>query len=264
MVDPEHGEAQRRDRRRDRQQDEQVDSKKKPSHSNPDARTRVTHWLDIAGSERDTRLDADRQSSGDGKHPFVREAADLAVDALETRQPERFIWVDVFGVTSKIGSRSTGQGELRKHNLWIPPSVGWSALDPRAQRLVADVLLLGNLADRGRRPSQREQRLRRANRRDLPPCLKGSRDPLDPNRAAGAAQNAEPGANCAGGCRFELCPYPPKGVQSYRAEISEAFCRRQHTLLGRQWGRHRSASWQGALPEELQQFWNDMARRARR
>jgi hypothetical protein len=264
MVDPDAGEARRRDRRRERAQEEQRDTQKKPAPPSPDPRTRVAHWLDIAGSERDTRLDADRESSGDGKHPFVREAADLAVYALESRQPERFIWVDVFGVTSKIGSRSTGQGELRKHNLWIPPSVGWSALDPRAQKLVADVLLLGNLADRGRRPTQREQRLRRANRHDLPPCLKGSRDPLDPNRAVGGAQNSEPGANCAGGCRFELCPYPPKGVQSYRAEISEAFCRRQHTLLGRQWGRRRSASWQGALPDELQRFWNDMARRARR
>ncbi|MEH0575842.1 MULTISPECIES: hypothetical protein [Streptomyces] len=28
---------------------------------------------------------------------------------------------------------------LYGHSLWIPPSVGWNTLDPRARRLAADV-----------------------------------------------------------------------------------------------------------------------------
>ncbi|MBM7804247.1 hypothetical protein JOD57_000084 [Geodermatophilus bullaregiensis] len=224
-------------------------------------RTRVEGWLDSAGSQRDRGLEpggpAERQ-----RHPFVREAAALAVRALETGQPERFLWVDVYGVTSRIGSRAVGSTGLRRHNLWIPPSVGWSALDPRAQQLVADVLLLVNLADRGERAAEREARLRRANRRDLPPCLAGSRRSLEPDGAA--AEYSEPGANCVGGCPFALCPYPPKGVQSYRAELSDAFCRRQQTLLGRTQLRRKAAPWQGTLPGELRWFWEQMACRARR
>jgi hypothetical protein len=230
----------------------------------PDPDTRLKHWLESAGTKRDRSADADRGSTADGKHPFVREAADLAVLALESREPERFIWIDVFGVTSKIGSRNNQPGAPRKHNLWIPPSTGWSSLAPRAQQLVADVLLLINLADRGESPQEREPRLERANRPGLPPCLEHERDPLDPNRSAGDASEVQPGSNCAGGCPFELCPYPPKGIQSYRAEMSEAFCRRQQTLLGRTRFRRRAAPWQGTLPEDLRTFWAEMAHRARR
>jgi hypothetical protein len=53
-------------------------------------------------------------------------------------------------------------------------------------------------------------------------------------------------------------------VQSYRAELSDAFCRRQQTLLGRSELRRKSAPWQGALPSDLRRFWHDMALRARR
>ncbi|SDY48162.1 hypothetical protein SAMN05661080_03613 [Modestobacter sp. DSM 44400] len=229
-----------------------------------DPSTRVQHWLQSAGTKRDRTADADRGSTVDRKHPFVREAAELAVLALDSREPERFIWIDVFGVTSKIGSRNKHLAGPRKHNLWIPPSTGWSSLAPRAQQLVADVLLLINLADRGPRSVERETRLERANRPDLPPCFAREREPLDPNRAAGDASTMQPGSNCAGGCPFELCPYPPKGIQSYRAEMSEAFCRRQQTLLGRSRLRRRAAPWQGTLPEDLGRFWAEMAHRARR
>ncbi|TQN42929.1 hypothetical protein FHU33_2343 [Blastococcus colisei] len=230
----------------------------------PDPDTRIRHWLQSAGTKRDRTADADRRSTVDRQHPFVKEAAELAILALESREPERFIWIDVFGVTSKIGSRNKQPGAPRKHNLWIPPSTGWSSLAPRAQQLVADVLLLLSLADRGQRSIDREPRLERANRPDLPPCLERERSPLDPNRSAGDASAVQPGSNCAGGCPFELCPYPPKGIQSYRAEMSEAFCRRQQTLLGRSHFRRRAAPWQGTLPEDLRRFWADMAHRARR
>jgi hypothetical protein len=94
--------------------------------------------------------------------------------------------------------------------------------------------------------------------------MAGSRRPLDPERALATSEASEPGDNCVGGCPFGLCPYPPKGVQSYRAELSDAFCRRQQTLLGRSQVRRRSAPWQGALPGELRDFWGKMALRARR
>jgi hypothetical protein len=131
---------------------------------------------------------------------------------------------------------------------------------------VADVLLLQNLAERGDPPAQRERQLKRENRRDIPPCLSGSRRPLDPTREIGTTQTTEPGANCVAGCPFDLCPYPPKGIQSYRTELSDAFCRRQQNLLRRtKLGiRKKAAAWQGALPSELRRFWQDMAGRARR
>jgi hypothetical protein len=74
------------------------------------------------------------------------------------------------------------------------------------------------------------------------------------------------GASCRDGCHFDLCPYPPKGIQPYRVELSEAFCRRQQVLLGRPyqfWTRH-TARWQGATPGELKRFWREMEERARR
>lgn len=208
----------------------------------------VRHWLTSAGSRPE--------------HPFVVEASHLAVLALETGQPERFIWIDESGVAARIGSRPVNPTGTRKHNLWIPPSTGWTALHPRAQQLVADVLLLLNLAERGAQPSERSRRLQRTNRNELPPCLAGDRSPLDPTRTVGMAEPSEPGSNCRHGCHFELCPYPPKGEASYRAELSEAFCRRQQTLVSGASLRHRTAPWQETIPGELKQFWKQMGQRA--
>ena len=199
-------------------------------------------------------------ASPDGRpeHPFVIEARKLAALALETEQPERFIWIDESGILARVGSRPGNPISRRKHNLWIPPSTGWTALDPRAQQLVADVLLLLNLAERGARPNDRSRRLQRTDRSDLPPCLAGERFPLDPTRTVGMAGTSEPGSNCKHGCLFELCPYPPKGEESYRAELSEAFCRRQHALLTRGAVRRKAAPWQAALPGDLKRFWTQM------
>lgn len=192
------------------------------------------------------------------EHPFVAEARKLAGWALETGQPERFIWIDESGILGRVGSRPANLASPRKHSLWIPPSAGWTALHPRAQQLVADVLLLLNLAERGARPSDRTARLRNTDRNDLPPCLAGDRTPLDPMRTVGTAGPSLPGSHCKHGCLFELCPYPPKGEKSYRAELTEAFCRRQHDLLGRGAVRRKTAPWQGALPGELRRFWTEM------
>jgi NACHT domain len=208
----------------------------------------VDYWMDVP--------------DGQQEHPFVVEARTLTVWALETRQqPERFIWIDESGVVARVGSRPARGDVRRKHNLWIPPSTGWTALHPRALRLVADVLVLLNLAERGGRPIERERRLRKINRSYLPPCLAGKRGPLDPTRTAGLAATSEPGSNCTAGCPFELCPYPPRSEGSYRVELSEALCRRQQALVREGWVRRRAAPWQETLPRDLKRFWKQMGQR---
>ena len=209
--------------------------------SNPEAT--AAHWLAVARN---------------GKHPFVAEAGKLAVEALKTGHPERFLWIDESGIVSSVGSRAAQATKDRKHHLWIPPSAGWAALDPHAQQLVADVLLLLNLAERGEGPDEIEQRLRRVEGSDLPLCFTRDRDPLDPTMTVGGLFKA-PGKNCIDGCRHRLCPYPPAGVQTYRSELSEAFCRGQQTLLNR----GLSAPWQTILRTDLKRFWEQMADRAR-
>jgi hypothetical protein len=213
--------------------------------SNPGAI--VGHWLEIARNRH---------------HPFVAEAGKLAVRALQTRRPQRFLWIDESGVVSKVGSRAARLSSYRQHNLWIPPSTGWAALDPCAQQLVADVLLMLNLAERGQKLTEIDQRLRRIHRDELPPCLGQERDPLDPKKTVGGLYSA-PGSNCKDGCPVGLCPYPPKGGQSYRAELSEAFCRRQQTLLSGGWTRTNPAGWQSASRRNLTRFWEQMGDRAR-
>jgi hypothetical protein len=218
----------------------------------------VQHWLDVAG--RDHRVPGATQEL----HPFVQETALLVVQALKTGRPQRYCWIDESGVVGQVGSRNLGQGTQHgRHRLWIPPSAGWTALDGRAQQLVADVLLLLNLADRGDYPVERERRLKRSNRNDLPPCITHYRDALEPGRTVGTAVSAVPGASCVDGCVFELCPYPPKGTQP-RVEMSEAFCRRQQTIITRPRDpRTGRAPWQQMRPRPLKQFWEEMADRAR-
>ena len=209
--------------------------------SNPEAT--VGHWLEVARN---------------GKHPFVAEAGKLAVEALKTRHPERFLWIDESGIVSSVGSRPARATKDRKHHLWIPPSAGWAALDPRTQQLVADVLLLLNLAERGEGPDEIERRLKRVADDDLPLCFTRNRDPLDPRKTVGGLYRAA-GSNCIDGCGHRLCPYPPDGVQPYRSELSEAFCRGQQTLLNR----GLSAPWQTIPRTDLKRFWAQMADRAR-
>ena len=222
----------------------------------------VQHWLDVAG--RDHRSRGQSGDSSHELHPFVRETAVLVVQALRTGRPQRYCWIDESSVVAQVGSRNLGQGTPHgRHPLWIPPSAGWTALDGRAQQLVADVLLLLNLADRGDHATERERRLKRSSRNDLPPCITQYRDALETGRTVGTAVSSVPGTSCVDGCVFELCPYPPKGIQP-RVEMSEAFCRRQQTLITRPRDpRTGRAPWQQARPRQLKQFWVEMADRAR-
>ncbi|MEU3353743.1 ATP-binding protein [Streptomyces sp. NPDC037389] len=236
----------------------------------------VRRWLEMAGTKRDTHgrdQDDDRPPGGDRLHPFVAEAANLAVLALQSGHPERFVWIDEMGTVGNIGSSPAEPGAYRKHNLWIPPSVGWSTLHPRAQQLLADVILLLNLTERdGENVDELEVRLKRANRPVLPPCLTKDRRPLDPRRTVGMAENAPPGSACLRDCPFELCPYPAMGSLP-RAEVRETFCRQQQALLRPyrrlsyanplSWVRRKRAPWQGMTCKELRGFWEDMTVRSR-
>lgn len=244
--------------------------------SRGDASRVVGRWLGMAGSKRDPRSVKPGDVGSGGRerlHPFVAEAAELAALAIRTGHPERYLWIDEKGAMDNVGSAPAKPDAPRKHNLWIPPSVGWGTLHPRAQQLLADVLLLLNLAEREGEPDEVDSRLEMANRTTLPPCLTKSREPLHPDRTVGKADDSPPGSTCMPDCPFELCPYPAKGQQQ-RAEFPETFCRQQQALLRpyRWWSwpawwlknpvRHRAA-WQDTPKKELVRFWGAMALRSR-
>ncbi|MGP3922739.1 NACHT domain-containing protein [Streptomyces sp. 8N616] len=212
-----------------------------------DPAEQVRQWLALPDGER--------------QHPFVEAAAELSVWTLETRRPERFMWIDESGVVAHVGSETAPQGESRKHHLWIPPSTGWSALHPSARQLLADVLLLLNLAERGDWPKDRLRRLHHTDRPDLPPCLTHDRSPLAPSRTVVSTATSQPGSNCRDDCSFELCPYPPAGLEGHRVELNAAFCRAQATQLSRSLFARR-AMWQRKTDvTDLRQFWELMGKR---
>jgi hypothetical protein len=224
---------------------------------NPDAI--VNHWLEEIHSQQA------RDGRGNRRiHPFVAAAAVLATRALETGHPERFLWMDESDLVTRVGSsQEVTDAQARRHEQWIQPSMGWSGLDRRAQQLVADVLLLLNLAERGEQPGKIEQWLGRANKDILPPCIRRDRLALKPDRTVGTAAGNPPGSSCLDGCPVVLCPYPPKGQQPHRAELSEAFCRHQYMLVRRARIRRSTARWQGLPRSQMRTFWSQMANRAR-
>jgi hypothetical protein len=122
------------------------------------------------------------------EHPLVGAAVGLAVRALQTRCPERFLWLDEASVASEVGTEVSVPGQQRFHNLWIPPSTGWSTLDPSAQQLLADVLLLVVLEERGYRPKDLFAHLGwLVSQPRLPSCLARDRTRLDPARGGKGA-----------------------------------------------------------------------------
>ncbi|SBT42451.1 NACHT domain-containing protein [Micromonospora auratinigra] len=213
----------------------------------------VQHWLRVAGSEVPDR---DRCVA----HPFLLATARLCVKALVTREPERFCWIDEGETASRVGSCSPSVEVRRAQRLWIPDSMGWSVLDPRAERLLADVMLLLNLAERGDRPMEREARLHRADRCDLPPCLTTDRSPLDPERSVHSRERCAPGGTCLDDCPFRLCPLPAKGEPLAR-RMDQNFCARQADLTGWWNALLIRAPWQNVRLSELRRFWRLMSRR---
>ncbi|MFD6327246.1 NACHT domain-containing protein [Streptomyces sp. NPDC058442] len=203
------------------------------------------------------------------EHPLVDAAGRLAVRALETRRPERFLWIDEMSTASEVGTEVSSPSQQRAHNLWIPPSTGWSSLDPTAQQLLADVLLLVELSERDYRPSDLlalyESGKHQWSR--LPSCLSRDRSRLRPVQAV--EHDTQPGDNCTDDCRLRMCPYPAKSPP-LNFEFSEVFCLRQRELLRRWQPRawlfarfRREAPWQRKVPVSgMRQFWEQMGRRA--
>jgi hypothetical protein len=232
----------------------------------------VTRWLTMAGSAHDTPAPAagtPERRTEKVLHPFVAEAGDLVTLALETGHPERFIWIDENQVTDNVGSTPADPERYRKHNLWIAPSVGWSILHPRAQRLLADVLVMLNLTQGNGTPDDIEERLKLANRSSLPHCLTHDRTRLHPERSVGRADKGEAHTTCVSPCEFRLCPYPPQ-TGNAQTEIAELFCRQQQALLHSRsrWhlpavSRH-TAPWVSIPVSELHTFWEEMANRNRK
>lgn len=225
-----------------------------------DPKGQVREWLSLGeGSQRSRK-----------EHPLVAAAAKLAVRALQTRRPERFLWIDEATVASSIGTEVGLPGEQRAHNLWIPPSNGWGTLDPTAQQLLADILLLMILGERSYRPKDGFRHLDLCSREptQMPSCLLGNRTRLDPVR--GAERASQPGSNCTDDCRLKMCPYPAK-VENLRMEFSEVFCLHQRDLLKKwqpsAWASlrfRREAPWQRAVPVAgMRRFWDQMSDRAR-
>lgn len=203
------------------------------------------------------------------QHPLVEAAGRLAVRALETRRPERFLWIDEAAAAGEVGTEAGTPGEQRFHNLWIPPSTGWSTLDPVAQQLLADVLILVVLGERGYRPKDLFRSLEdTCEECTLPTCLARDRTRLDPARAV--ERGLQPGDNCTDDCGLKMCPYPAK-AERLRLEFSEVFCLRQRDLLRRWQPRswlylrfRRQAPWQRRVPiAGMRRFWDHMSARAR-
>ncbi|MBT2385302.1 NACHT domain-containing protein [Streptomyces sp. ISL-11] len=224
------------------------------------------HGADPGGQVREWLTRDDGQKD----HPLVEAAGKLAVRALQTRRPERFLWIDEAGVASEVGTEVGRPGEQRVHNLWIPPSTGWSTLDPAAQQLLADVLILAVLGERGYRPKDLFRLLERCSPegRRLPSCLSRDRTRLDPVRAV--ERTSQPGSNCTDECGMRMCPYPAK-AENLRLEFSEVFCLHQLDLL-RAWQPRtwlflrfrREAPWQRRVPVAgMRRFWDQMGDRAR-
>jgi hypothetical protein len=244
----------------------------------------LTLWLLAETEDRkddpqtivDTKRRLDRWV-GDSRHPFVVEAAALCASALEERSPAKYIWAEEVDVVAKLGPSADCIDRIDDRQLdsrrWIPRSAGWLTLHPRAQQLVAGVIMMLNLSDRGDTTEEREDRLELVAQDGLPPCLTRprGREYLRVARPLDDPQAGAPGTTCHPDCDMHLCPYPAPGDELSREELGEAFCRQQQKLLrGVADGPLRRKKvlhppWQlGIGVDELAAFWADMERRARR
>ncbi|MBO4208693.1 NACHT domain-containing protein [Micromonospora echinofusca] len=220
-----------------------------------DPRGLVNYWTSIAGGGEPAP-----HPGSESEHPLIAEAADLCVEALIDRHPERHLWVDEREIVGRVGSVSPQPEIRRAQDLWLPPSLGWGVLEPRAQRLLADVMLLLNLADRGRDHLERARRLSRASRSDLPPCLTIDRTAMRVNLSRRQAHDVQPGSTCIDDCPFRLCPLPPKGDE-LPYQMDETFCARQIDLVGHWYHSPGRPAWQVVNRDDLRTFWREMSER---
>jgi hypothetical protein len=217
-----------------------------------DAEAAVHAWCDLAG-----RAPAPL-------HPFVIETAGLAYLALVQRDPQRYCWADERDVIGRTGSRAAEPTAASgRDEPWIAPSDGWARLAPVAQRLLADVALLLDLVDRDGEGDAHDYRLRRADRKDLPLCLRRHREALDPVTTRRSVIFDRAGSSCVDTCVFALCPYPELDGQPYWAELSEPFCRRLRDLADTRAPLRRAPPhWQQMRTRQLRTFWGQMVERA--
>jgi hypothetical protein len=215
----------------------------------------VDFWISIAGGG-----DAAPDPRSGTEHPLVHKVADLCVEALVDRHPERRCWIDEREIVGRVGTVSPQPGIRRLQDSWLPPSHGWAVLEPRAQRLLADVMLLLNLADRGRDNDERARRLTRASRHELPPCLTIDRTAMRVTLSRRQAHDVQPGSTCIDDCPFRLCPLPPKGDE-LPYQMDEAFCAHQIDLVGRWFRSPGRADWQAVNRDDLRAFWREMSER---
>jgi hypothetical protein len=196
-------------------------------------------------------------------HPFVEQVADLCAKALRTGQPANYVWIDEAVAVRRLGSGRRAIRYSTSGELWIPSYAGWLSLAPEAQRLVAEIVILINLADRGRTVLDRDERLAKTARDDLPLCMttKGGRPHMHVERKL--HERKAPGADCIAGCEFDLCPYPSLADELSRGELTEAFCRQQRALL-EYWRALQRPAWQkDSTRDELRHFWSSLERRRR-
>ncbi|SCL51551.1 NACHT domain-containing protein [Micromonospora peucetia] len=220
-----------------------------------DPRGLVDFWASIAGGgDR-----APYHHSGTD-HPLVRKVADLCVESLVDRHPERHCWIDEREIVGRVGTVSPQPGIRRLQDSWLPASHGWAVLEPRAQRLLADVMLLLNLADRGRNSTERASRLTRASRPELPPCLTIDRTAMRVTLGRRQAHDVQPGSTCIDDCPFRLCPLPPKGDE-LPYQMEEVFCAHQIDLVGHWFRPGARADWQAVNRKDLRTFWREMSER---
>lgn len=198
-------------------------------------------------------------------HPLVKETIELCVIALRKRAPANYIWIDERKATARLGAGRDAVRTAGTRTRWIPQTAGWLSLEPRAQKLLGEVVVLLNLADRGDDAETREEHLRRTfddEEQILPLCMTspGGREHFDVRRKLDVP--VEPGARCVPGCEMRLCPYPGLGASLSRGEISEAFCRAQYDDVAH--ARRKGPAWQkDQTYSELRQFWRALERRPR-
>lgn len=223
------------------------------------------------GPRREELIEPIGHRVDDRYHPFVREAAQLCLRIKE--DPSPYLWIDETGTIAHVGPSSGVSNIDSSSGLWLPPAAGWLTLDSRAQQLLADLVLMLNLVERGSFEGREERRLGTvlapapdrskpvALHHGLPHCL------TEPGQrfrfAVDARDEVRPGC-LVEVCRANLCPYPAKEERPFRGELSEGFCRRQQSLLKRPhasrpaWQRQVSRWQTRAKRAELKQFWKDL------
>jgi hypothetical protein len=220
-----------------------------------------------------------RKRRAEGYHPFVREAAALCSDV--GGDPSHSVWIDETGTVAQVGPAADVFGGESAIGLRIPPAAGWFRLQPHAQQLLGELFLMLNLIERGSFDGREERRRKTrlpadANgahtvRQVLPYCLTNPTERRERFAIGDRIVHPAPGAKCPNSalCKSQLCPYPGPDERPFRGELSEAFCRRQQSLLRRYrrppaaW-RYQTGRWRSLTRRsELREFWRTLERRGR-